>query len=74
MAVRDALQFTDLLQRGVSESESVVHVMTDIDSAFELTVRVCGKIRTSSFLLCFLFSDSLGLLRGLISIFPAQGN
>lgn len=72
--VRGALRFTDLIQLGIPGSEPVIYVMVGIDSAFELTMRVCGKSPTSSFLLCFLCSDALGLPRGLISIFPAQGN
>ena len=60
-ASRNIMQFADLLQRDVPGPGSATYMTTGVYSSFELMVRVHGRSPTSSFLLCSLFSDVLGL-------------
>ena len=64
VAVRGALQFADLLQRGVPEPERSIYVTIGVYGTFSLMVRALGKSPVSSFLVCFLCSAALGLPQG----------
>ena len=69
-ALRNIIQFADLLQRDVPGPGSATYLTTGVYSSFELMVRVHGRSPTSSFLLCSLFSDALGLPRAAYLDFP----
>ena len=70
MALRNTVQFADLLQRDVPGPGAASHLKTGVYCSFELTVRAHGKSPTSSFLLCSLFSDALGLPQEAYLDFP----
>ena len=60
--VEGALQFVDLFEEdGYRLLQSASYVTTGCHQTFELMVRTQGISPTSSFLLCFLFSDALSL-------------
>ena len=63
-ALRSAILFADLLQRGAPGPASDSYLATGVYSSFELMVHPHGRSPTSSYLLCFLFSDALGLPQG----------
>ena len=69
-ALRTTIQFADLLQRGAPGPGSDSYLTTGICSPFELMVRAHGRSPTSSYLLCSLFSDALGLPQGAYLDFP----
>ena len=73
-AVGSTLQFAELLAEGVPLLDPASYVTTGSHHTFELMLRAHGRSPTSSFLLCALFGDALGLPRRRISIFPALGN
>ena len=60
-AVRSTIQFADFLQREVPGPGPASFLPTGVYSSFELMVLAHGRSPTSSFILCFLFSDALGL-------------
>ena len=67
-----AVQFTDLLLRGFPGLGPDSYSTTRDHSLFELVVRFHGKSPTSSFLLCSLFGDALGLPRRADPSFPVR--
>ena len=73
-AVESTLQFAELLAEGVPRLDSASYVTTGSYNTFELTLRAHGRSPISSFLLCSLFSDALGLPSPAYLDFPAQGN
>lgn len=74
-ALRITMQFADLLQRGVPGPGPVSYLTTGVHRSFDTMGRNPGRSRISSFLLCYLFSDALGLPQGacLISFFRGNG-
>ena len=70
VAVRSALQFAPLCQRGVPGPGPARCATTGVYSTFERMVRHHGRSRTSSFLQCSLFCDALSLPRGAYLEFP----
>ena len=69
-ALRNTMQFADLLQRDVPGPGPASYLTTGVYSSFELMVRAHGRSPTSSFLLCSLFSDALGLPQAAYLDFP----
>ena len=69
-AVRSALQFARLFQRGVLRPGPASYATTGVYSTFELMARAHGMSLKSSFLLCSLFCDALSLPRGAYLDFP----
>ena len=69
-ALRSAILFADLLQRGAPGPASDSYLATGVYSSFELMVRAHGRSPTLSYLLCSLFSDALGLPQGAYLDFP----
>ena len=69
-ALRTIMQLADLLQRDVPGQGPASYLTAGVYSSFELMVRVHGRSPTSSFLLCSLFSDGLGLPRAAYVDFP----
>ena len=69
-ALRNIMQFADLLQRDVPGPGPASYLTTGVYSSFELMIHVHGRSPTSSFLLCSLFSDALGLPRATYLDFP----
>ena len=69
-ALRGTIQFADFLQRDVPGPGPASYLSTDVYSSFELMVRNQGRSPTSSFLLCSLFSDALGLPQAAYIDFP----
>ena len=62
-ALRNIMQFADLLQRDVPGPGPATYLTTGVYSSFQLMVRAHMRSLTSSFLLCSLFNDALGLPR-----------
>ena len=60
-ALRSTIQSADLLQRDVPGPGPASYLTAGVYSSFELMVCAHGRNPTSSFLLCSLFSDVLGL-------------
>ena len=73
-AAGSILQFAELLQEGVPRLDPASYVTTGSHDTFELMVRAHGRSPTSLFLLCFLFSDALGLPSQAYLDSPVQGN
>ena len=69
-AVRSALQFARLFQRGILRPGPASYATTGVYSTFELMARAHGMSLKSSFLLCSLFCDALSLPRGAYLDFP----
>ena len=69
-AVRSALQFAALLQRGDLGTEPPRYVTARVHTTFELTASTFGRSPTSSFVLCSHFSDALDLPQGACLDFP----
>ena len=69
-ALTSTIQFADLLQRGAPGPGSDSYLTTGAYSSFELMVRTHGRSPTSSYLLCSLSSDALGLPQGAYLDFP----
>ena len=69
-ALWSAIQFADLLQRGASGPGSDSFLTTGVYSSLELMVHTHGRSPTSSYLLCSLSSDALGLPQGAYLDFP----
>ena len=69
-ALRSAAQFADLLQRDVPGPGPASYLTTGVYSSFEIMIRAHGRSPTSSFLLCSLFSDALGLPQEAYLNFP----
>ena len=64
------LQFAELLAEGVPRLDSASDVTTGSYNTFELMLKAHGRSPTSSFLLCSLFSDALGLPSPTYLYFP----
>ena len=64
------MQFADLLQRGVPGPVPASSLTAGVYSSFELMVRAHGRRPTSSFLLCSLLSNGLGLPQRAYIDFP----
>ena len=60
-AAGSTLRFAELLQEGAPRLDPASYVTTGSHDTFELMVRAHARSSTSSFLLCSLFSDALGL-------------
>ena len=60
----------ELLQEGAPWLDPASYVTTGSHDTFELRVRAHGRSPTSSFLLCSLFSNALGLRSHDVSRFP----
>ena len=60
-AVKDALQFTELFEEHGPRLVPASYVTAGSHPTFDHMVRTHGRSPTSSFLLCFLFIDALGL-------------
>ena len=60
-ALRNIMQFADLLQRDVPGPGPASYLTTGVYDSFELMIRSQGRTPTLSFLLCSLFSDAMGL-------------
>ena len=60
----------DPLQRDVPGPGPASYLTTGVYSSFELMIRAHGRSPTSSFLLCCLFSDALGLPQAAYLDFP----
>ena len=69
-AVGGALQFAEILEEEGTRLVPTSYVTTGSHHAFEHMVRTHGRSPTSSFLLCSLFSDALGLPREAYFDFP----
>jgi len=69
-AVAGALQFAELLEEDGPRLEPASYVTTGSHDTWEEMVRTHGGSPTSSFLLCTLFSDALGLPQGAYLDFP----
>ena len=69
-AVRIALQFAALLQRGDFGTEPASYVTTGVHNTFEAMVSALGRSPISSFMMCSLFSDTLDLLQEAYLDFP----
>ena len=69
-AVAGALQFAELLEENPPRLEPASYVTTGFHDTFEELVRTHGSRPTSSFLLCSLFGDVLGLPQGVYLDFP----
>ena len=69
-AVRGALQFAEVLEEDGPRLVPASYVTTGFHPTLEHMVRTHGKIPTSSFLLCSLFSDARGLLQEAYLNFP----
>ena len=69
-ALRNVMQFTELLQRDVPRPGTASYVATSVYSSFELMVNAHGRSPTSSFLLFSLFSDALGRPQAAYLDFP----
>ena len=69
-ALRSTTQFGDLFQRDAPGPGSGSYLTTGVYNSFELMVRAHGRRSTSSYLLCFLLSDALGLPQGTYLDFP----
>lgn len=71
--MRGALQFVHFLQEGILRPEPVRYKKLASTTRFMLIVRVHGRSPTSSFLLCPLLHDAIGLLQGENNDFPPSG-
>ena len=69
-ALRNTMQFAHLLQRDVPGPGPASYLTTGVHDSFELIVRYQARSPTSSFLLCSLFSDALGLPQAVYLAFP----
>ena len=69
-ALCNTMQFTDHLQRDVPGPGPASYSTTGVYNSFELIVRAQGRTPASSFLLCSLFSDALGLPQAAHLDFP----
>ena len=69
-ALRNTMQFADLLRREVSGPGPACYLTTGVYDSFELVARSQGRRATSSFLLCSLSSDALGLPQSVYLDFP----
>ena len=69
-AVAGALQFAELLEEDGPRLDPASYVTTGSHNTFEEMVRIHGSSPTSSFLLCSLFGDALGLPHGAYLDFP----
>ena len=70
-ALRNVMQFTELLQRDVPRPGTASYVATSVYSSFELMVNAHGRSPTSSFLLS-MFSNALGLPQVAYLDFPRR--
>ena len=68
--LRSTILFADLPQRGVPGPGSDSYLTTVVYSYFELMVRAHGRRPTSSYLLCSLINDAVGLPQGAYLGFP----
>ena len=59
--LRNTIQLADLFHRGVPGPGPACYLTAGVYSCFEVMVRAHGRSPISSFLLCPLFSDALGL-------------
>ena len=66
------MQFAELLQRDVPGPGPASHLTTGVYNSFELIVRAHGRSPTSSFLLCSLFSNALGMPQAPCLYFPCS--
>ena len=62
--MRGALRFATHVHRQISRLKSASYVTAGIYGTFELMLHAHGRSSTSSFLLCSLFCDALGLPQG----------
>ena len=69
-ALRNIMQFADLFQRGDPGPGPDTYLTTGAYSSFELMVHIHGRSPTSTFLLCPLFGEVLGLPRAAYLDFP----
>ena len=68
--MKGAVQFAEVLEEDGPRLVPASHVTTGSHPTFEHMVRTHGRSPTSSFLLCSLFSDTLGLPQEAYQIFP----
>ena len=69
-ALRNTMQFADLLQRNVPGPGPASYLTTGVYDSFEVMVRSQGRSPTSSLLLRSLFSDALVQLQAAYLDFP----
>lgn len=71
-ALKITIQCADLLQQDTPGPGPTTYFTTGVFRSFELMVHAHGRIPTSSFLFCSLFSNALGLPLGSYLDIPRQ--